>query len=418
MEALLYSTSSLATKALTIRPFSTVDLEFLNFIFSSSETMSRRGFGLTQEIRADIPKIVDLSSLTPSSLVTMASTSPESSLQPYRQNRDSKTLKWLQEVSEHAEYINQHRHQRSPVYGADLRKLLTVDLLANTHTTASSARRYFDFPNSMHEIIKSIPTRASEMQDVIQRFVFVIPRARSKPVIHHCSHPDPSQLVREINYKSTLYRELSPKSLVYHEAERRMQLYFPDKRLIQFDCGKLQQLAALLRQLKKGGHRALIFTQMSRMLDILEIFLNIYGYTYFRLDGTTKVEQRQYLMERFNVDKRIFLFILSTRSGGIGINLTGADTVIFYDSDWNPAMDQQAQDRCHRIGQTREVHIYRLISEHTVEENILLKANQKRLLDEVVIKGGSFTTDFFKNIDVRELIDERLRGFAFLECFI
>jgi hypothetical protein len=100
-------------------------------------------------------------------------------------------------------------------------------------------------------------------------------------------------------------------------------------------------------------------------------------------------------MQRFNSDKRLFVFILSTRSGGFGINLTGADTVIFYDSDWNPAMDQQAQDRCHRIGQTREVHIYRLISEGTIEESILQKAVQKRELDNMAIQLGNFNTTSF-----------------------
>lgn len=134
-------------------------------------------------------------------------------------------------------------------------------------------------------------------------------------------------------------------------------------------------------------------------------------------------------MERFNADKRIFCFILSTRSGGVGVNLTGADTVVFYDSDWNPTMDAQAQDRCHRIGQTRDVHIYRycldfshlnipflvrvslsfdclhstcitprLISEWTVEENILKKANQKRMLGDMAIEGGNFTTAYFKQV--------------------
>ena len=156
----------------------------------------------------------------------------------------------------------------------------------------------------------------------------------------------------------------------------RQALNFPDASLLQYDCGKLQQLARLLLKLKVGGHRALIFTQMTKMLDLLEVFINMHGYTYLRLDGSTKIEQRQKLMERFNSDPKIFIFILSTRSGGIGVNLTGADTVIFYDTDWNPAMDAQAQDRCHRIGQTRPVTIYRLISESTVEENILKKANQ------------------------------------------
>jgi hypothetical protein len=101
------------------------------------------------------------------------------------------------------------------------------------------------------------------------------------------------------------------------------------------------------------------------------------------------------LMQRFNTDPKIFCFILSTRSGGVGMNLTGADTVIFYDSDWNPAMDAQAQDRCHRIGQTREVNIYRLVSQHTIEENILRKSDQKRHLDWLAIQSGGFTTEAF-----------------------
>lgn len=142
---------------------------------------------------------------------------------------------------------------------------------------------------------------------------------------------------------------------------------------------------------------------MTRMLDILEAFLNHHGHIYLRLDGTTKIEQRQVLMDRFNNDKRIFVFILSTRSGGVGVNLTGADTVIFYDSDWNPTMDAQAQDRCHRIGQTRDVHIYRLVSEKTIEENILKKANQKRLLGDLAIEGGNFTTAYFKSSTIQDL---------------
>lgn len=144
---------------------------------------------------------------------------------------------------------------------------------------------------------------------------------------------------------------------------------------------------------------------MTKMLDVLESFLNYHGHIYLRLDGTTKVEQRQLLMERFNEDKRIFVFILSTRSGGVGINLTGADTVIFYDSDWNPTCDAQAQDRCHRIGQTRDVHIYRLISEKTIEENILKKANQKRLLGDLAIEGGNFTEAYFKNSTIQDLFN-------------
>ena len=92
---------------------------------------------------------------------------------------------------------------------------------------------------------------------------------------------------------------------------------------------------------------------MTKMLDVLEVFLNLHGHTYVRLDGATKVEERQWLMDRFNSDPKIFVFILSTRSGGLGINLTGADTVIFYDTDWNPAMDAQA--RAHATGSCTSV---------------------------------------------------------------
>ncbi|KAJ1654750.1 swr1 complex component [Dispira simplex] len=188
----------------------------------------------------------------------------------------------------------------------------------------------------------------------------------------------------------------------------RQALLFPDKTLLQYDCGKLQILATLLQSLARGHHRVLIFTQMTRVLDILEEFLNLHGYRYLRLDGATPVALRWDLTERFNLDRRIFAFISSTRAGGLGINLTGADTVIFYDSDWNPFMDLQCQDRAHRIGQTRDVHIYRLISTATIEENILRKANQKRALDQLVLQEGRFHTDCLRKVDWKEVVQDVL----------
>jgi len=193
----------------------------------------------------------------------------------------------------------------------------------------------------------------------------------------------------------------------YHQWKfNNQKLLFPETQLIEYDCGKLQILNTLLRQLHTDQHRVLIFTQMTKVLDILEVFLNYHGYRYLRLDGSTHVEERMIRMERFNNDKRIFVFILSTRSGGVGVNLTGADTVVFYDSDWNPTMDAQAQDRCHRIGQTRDVRIYRLISERTIEENILSKAMQKRALNDIAIEGGNFTTQFFTKQGLRDIFNE------------
>ncbi|KAK4302059.1 hypothetical protein Pmani_025841 [Petrolisthes manimaculis] len=231
------------------------------------------------------------------------------------------------------------------------------------------------------------------------------PDWKGQAISMRMSHPPPSKLWYDNRRKIVLKDHLSPLLGPLHHIMNASVTQFPDPRLIQYDCGKLQILDKLLRQLKTGDHRVLIFTQMTKMLDVFEAFLNYHGHLYLRLDGTTRVDQRQVLMERFNQDKRIFAFILSTRSGGIGVNLTGADTVIFYDSDWNPTMDAQAQDRCHRIGQTRDVHIYRLISEKTIEENILKKANQKRLLGDLAIEGGNFTTAHFKNTTIQDLFD-------------
>merc|ERR1711957_268636 len=141
----------------------------------------------------------------------------------------------------------------------------------------------------------------------------------------------------------------------------RMRCHLPERHFLESGCGKLARLATLLHEKQASGSKCIIFTQFSKMLDVLEAFVNYHNFTYIRLDGSIKVEKRQTLVDRFNTDGRMFLFIASTRAGGVGINLTGANVVIFYDSDWNPAMDRQAQDRAHRIGQTRDVHIYRLI---------------------------------------------------------
>ncbi|XP_057681895.1 helicase SRCAP [Corythoichthys intestinalis] len=259
--------------------------------------------------------------------------------------------------------------------------------------------------HSVGNAIHSIEERLMLLSDIVDRFTFAIPPVEASRVTMHCCHPPPSQSHKEALFSSALSTHIAPLTRSLHRIQCNMRTQFPDLRLIQYDCGKLQTLHLLLRNLKTGGHRVLIFTQMTRMLDVLEQFLNYHGHIYLRLDGSTRVEQRQALMERFNADRRIFCFILSTRSGGVGVNLTGADTVVFYDSDWNPTMDAQAQDRCHRIGQTRDVHIYRLISERTVEENILKKANQKRMLGDMAIEGGNFTTAFFKEQTIRELFD-------------
>jgi SWI/SNF-related matrix-associated actin-dependent regulator of chromatin subfamily A member 5 len=155
------------------------------------------------------------------------------------------------------------------------------------------------------------------------------------------------------------------------------------------NAGKLSVLNKLLPKLQKQGSRVLIFCQMTRMLDIIEDYIRVKNYKYCRIDGSSKGDERDVAMDEFNApgsDK--FVFLLSTRAGGLGINLQTADTVVLYDSDWNPQVDLQAMDRAHRIGQTKQVRVFRFITEGTVEEKIIERADRKLFLDAAVIQQG------------------------------
>uniref|UniRef100_A0A8C2BVI7 Chromodomain helicase DNA binding protein 2 n=1 Tax=Cyprinus carpio TaxID=7962 RepID=A0A8C2BVI7_CYPCA len=151
--------------------------------------------------------------------------------------------------------------------------------------------------------------------------------------------------------------------------------------------GKLVLLDKLLTRLRERGNRVLIFSQMVRMLDILAEYLSLKRYPFQRLDGSIKGELRKQALDHFNAEgSEDFCFLLSTRAGGLGINLASADTVVIFDSDWNPQNDLQAQARAHRIGQKKQVNIYRLVTKGTVEEDIIERAKKKMVLDHLVIQ--------------------------------
>jgi SNF2 family DNA or RNA helicase len=230
----------------------------------------------------------------------------------------------------------------------------------------------FDVLNRLG-LIQTVPERLENSWPVYSQYI-----AYTVPVL-----VSPWQYSRPKNLE-----EVPDPIQVLHRVGVERVCRLPDRRFLEWDCGKFRLLHSLLNRLRSEGHKVILFTQMSKMLDVIEAFANLGGFSYVRLDGSTKVTDRQLIVDRFNRDKKLFLFISSTRAGGVGINLTGADTVIFFDSDWNPAMDRQAMDRCHRIGQVRDVHVYRLVSEKTIEENIFIKQLQKRLLDHVVIDQG------------------------------
>ena len=155
--------------------------------------------------------------------------------------------------------------------------------------------------------------------------------------------------------------------------------------------GKLAALDDVLPKLKATGHRVLLFSQMTKALDVVGAYLTGSGHAHLRLDGSTKTEDRARLLSEFNAPgSPHFLFLLSTRAGGLGLNLQTADTVIMFDSDWNPAADAQAEDRAHRIGQTKDVLVLVLAAAGTIEEAVLDRAASKRALDAKVIQAGMF----------------------------
>lgn len=164
--------------------------------------------------------------------------------------------------------------------------------------------------------------------------------------------------------------------------------YTTDEHLID-NSGKLVVLDKLLPKVQEKGSRVLIFTQMTRVLDMLEDYCWLRGYKYCRIDGQTAHEDRDRQIQEYNADgSDKFIFMLSTRAGGLGINLYTADIVVLFDSDWNPQMDLQAMDRAHRIGQKKQVCVFRLVTENTVDEKIVERAAVKLRLDRMVIQQG------------------------------
>lgn len=181
--------------------------------------------------------------------------------------------------------------------------------------------------------------------------------------------------------------------------------FYPPVEQIVGQCGKFQLLERLLQKLFARKHKVLIFSQWTKILDIMHYYFSEKGMEVCRIDGSVKLEERRKQIQEFNdVNSNYRVFLLSTRAGGLGINLTSADTCILYDSDWNPQMDLQAMDRCHRIGQTKPVHVYRLATAQSVEGRILKRAFSKLKLEHVVIGKGQFQQERTKanNTEVME----------------
>ncbi|XP_026165837.1 lymphoid-specific helicase isoform X3 [Mastacembelus armatus] len=229
---------------------------------------------------------------------------------------------------------------------------------------------------------------ARDMEEYLERVRKDLEQS-SPPVLDVQSPIDAEINLKLQNILMLLRRCCNHPYLVEYPLDPVTQEFKIDEQLVQ-SSGKFLILDRLLPALKKRGHKVLIFSQMTSILDILMDYCYLRGFQYSRLDGSMSYSDRDENMSKFSKDPEVFLFLLSTRAGGLGINLTAADTVIIFDSDWNPQADLQAQDRCHRIGQTKPVVVYRLVTANTIDQKILERASAKRKLEQMVIHKSKF----------------------------
>ena len=240
----------------------------------------------------------------------------------YRQYQERKALKdrWKSMIR-----VNNQRCSGLPIMSSSIINQLTLNPKVFPLEFSEKDRiNYLNYSDKLSSLILSYSQREQLMSEIVDKFAFCTPTVVANDM--------PKLMFKDSKFDEWAIEKNKIDDFdILHNSAVKHQIAFPDASLIQYDCGKLQELDVLLRDFKANGHRVLIFTQMTKVLDVLEVFLNVHGHRYLRLDGATKVEQRQLLTERFNTDPRILAFILSSRAGGIGINLTGADRVIFYD---------------------------------------------------------------------------------------
>lgn len=211
-----------------------------------------------------------------------------------------------------------------------------------------------------------------------------------------------------------IYKEFSEKGLLLGKAAEEQQHLVNEHGYIM-SSGKMILLDKLLPKLRQEGHKVLIFSQMVKMLDLISEYCEFRSFRYERLDGRVRGTERQKAIDRFEREPDSFVFLLSTRAGGVGINLTAADICIIFDSDWNPQNDIQAQARCHRIGQTKDVRIYRLITSRSFEQEMFDRASKKLGLEQAVL--GTFEKDGDDGKPTQEEMEQLLKrgAYALLE---
>ncbi|XP_035292088.1 E1A-binding protein p400 isoform X2 [Anguilla anguilla] len=241
-------------------------------------------------------------------------------------------------------------------------------------------------------------------EQLAKRFSCVVPAAVAPPPQLYAANPAPQFSLEQKAFRLRLQRASAPHVSEIRRLASSRLLQFPDLQLLEMDSGKLEALAVLLHKLKSENRRVLIFTQMVRMLDILEMFLDHHQLPYVRVHENLPLEERQEEMKRFNRNRQVFCSILTNRCGSAVGHVFDADTIVFYDTDLNPSMDARTQEWCDKIGRSKDIHIYRLESGNSIEEK-LLKNGTKDLIREVAAQGTDYTLAFLTQRTIQDLFE-------------
>ncbi|XP_035641364.1 E1A-binding protein p400 isoform X5 [Oncorhynchus keta] len=310
---------------------------------------------------------------------------------------------------------NERRCDRSVLYGADLLQVCSVTPGAPRSALSPGGWRWVGRDSCLRaqrtpvattthlqSALRSSTNRQDASSSLVSRLSCVVPAAVARPPYLYAANPPAPYSLEQKSVSRRLQEAAAPHSTEIHSMASGLQ--FPDLQLMQMDSGKLEALAILLQKLRSENRRVLIFTQMVKMLDILEAFLDHRQLTYIRVDESLITEERQEHMKTFNRNRQVFCSILTNRCCSAVGAVFDADTIIFYDTDLNPSMDARTQEWCDKIGRSKDIHIYRLESGNSIEEK-LLKNGTKDLIREVAAQGTDYTLAFLTQRTIQDLFE-------------
>ncbi|XP_047236911.1 E1A-binding protein p400 isoform X4 [Girardinichthys multiradiatus] len=325
---------------------------------------------------------------------------------------------------------NEQRCNRRVLYGSDLLQACTLSSEpAHTALTAGgwtwvgrescirALRTCVGTTSVLQSALLTVEDHHEATKSLTKRLTSVLPAAVAPPPHLYAANPSVPYRLQQKSFQQQLLEASEPHSADIHHLASRHFLRHPDLQLMQMDSGKLEALAILLQKLRSESRRVLIFTQMLKMLDILEAFLVYRQLKHVRIDENLTYEETQENMRKFNTNRQVFCSILTNCCCSEVGTIVDADTIIFYDTDLNPSMDARTQEWCDKVGRSKDIHIYRLESGNSIEEK-LSKNGTKELIREVVAQGTDYSLAFLTQSTIQDLLEVEAASGIKVEEFV